>query len=105
MIVSCRRRWFCRGHKGWGCRGRGVAGFGVWGLGLAVGVSAGMLGSRVSGRGHCRVAAFGLSGLLELAFLFITVSHCAWRHVISLSKATKKRSKESAFKTRARKLT
>jgi hypothetical protein len=22
-----------------------------------------------------------------LAFLFITVSHCAWRHVISLSKA------------------
>ena len=33
------------------------------------------------------------------------MSHCAWRRVISLSKATKKRSKESAFKTRARKLT
>src|SRR5471032_3146722 len=66
-------------------------------LGLAVGVDAGVLGSGVSGRSHCRVAAFGVSGLLELAFLFITISHCAWRHVISLSKATKKRSKESAF--------
>src|SRR5471032_3605957 len=74
-------------------------------LGLAVGVDAGVLGSGVSGRSHCRVAAFGVSGLLELAFLFITISHCAWRHVISLSKATKKRSKENAFRTRARKLT
>src|SRR5471032_2175497 len=74
-------------------------------LGLAVGVNAGVLGSGVSGRGQCRVAAFGVSGLLELAILFITISHCAWRHVISLSKATKKRSKENAFKARARKLT
>src|SRR5471032_554991 len=74
-------------------------------LGLAVGVNAGVLGSGVSGRGQCRVAAFSVSGLLELAILFITISHCAWRHVISLSKATKKRSKESAFKTRAHKLT
>src|SRR5471032_879919 len=74
-------------------------------LGLAVGVNAGVLGSGVSGRGQCRVAAFSVSGLLELAILFITISHCAWRHVISLSKATKKRSKENAFKTRARKLT
>ena len=62
-------------------------------------------GSCVSGRSQCRVAAFSVSGLLELAFLFITISHCAWRHVISLSKATKKRSKENAFRTRARKLT
>src|SRR5471030_269359 len=62
-------------------------------------------GFRFSGRGRCRVAAFGLSGLLEFAFLFITISHWAWRHVISLSKATKKRSKENAFRTRAHKLT
>jgi hypothetical protein len=47
--------------------------------------------------GHCRVAALGLSGLLESAIFFITISHCAWRRVISLSKATKKRSKENAF--------
>src|SRR5476651_1613752 len=65
--------------------------------GLAVGVDAGVLGSRVSGRSHCRVAAFSVSGLHESDFLFITISHCAWRHVISLSKATKKRSKENAF--------
>src|SRR5271170_2564125 len=51
------------------------------------------------------VAAFNVSGLRESDFLFITISHCAWRRVISLSKATKKRSKESAFKTRAHKLT
>jgi len=51
----------------------------------------------VSGRGQCRVGAFGLGGLRESDFLFITVSHCAWQHVISLSKATKKRSKENAF--------
>ena len=71
----------------------------------AVGVDAGLLGSGVSGRGQCRVAAFSVSGLRDSDFLFITISHCAWRHVISLSKATKKRSKESAFRTRARKLT
>src|ERR1700712_864623 len=65
-----------------------------------VGGRAGALGSWVSGWGHCRVAAFRLSGLHESDFLFITISHCAWRHVISLSKATKKRSKENAFKTR-----
>src|SRR5476651_2574195 len=51
----------------------------------------------VSGRSQCRVGAFGLSGLRDSDFLFIPISHCAWRHVISLSKATKKRSKESAF--------
>ena len=71
--------------------------------GVAVGVSAGLLGSGVSGRSQCRVAAFSVSGLLELAFFFITISHCAWRHVISWSLATKKRSKENAFKTRAHK--
>ncbi len=65
--------------------------------GLAVGVYAGLVGSGASGRGLCRVAAFGRGGLPESDFLFITVSHCAWRHVISLSKATKKRSKENAF--------
>jgi hypothetical protein len=63
----------------------------------------GVPGSGVSGRGQCWVAAFGVSGLLELAFFFITISHCAWQHVISLSKATKKRSKENAFRTRAHK--
>src|SRR5476649_1597150 len=56
-----------------------------------------MPGFGVSGLSHCRVGAFGVSGLHESDFLFITISHCAWRHVISLSKATKKRSKESAF--------
>ena len=74
-------------------------------LALAVGVVAGLPGSRVSGLSHCRVAAFRVSGLPELAIFFIAISHCAWRHVISLSKATKKRSKESAFRTRAHKLT
>src|ERR1700733_8981934 len=64
-----------------------------------------MPGSCASGLSHCRVAAFGLVGLLALAHFFITISHCAWRRVISLSLATKKRSKESAFKTRAHKLT
>jgi hypothetical protein len=83
---------------------------GARGPGLAVGVCAGLPGSGVSGRGlcrvvgskgsgrsQCRVAAFGVSGLHESDFLFITISHCAWRHVISLSKATKKRSKENAL--------
>ncbi|WP_299704699.1 hypothetical protein, partial [Caballeronia sp.] len=46
------------------------------------------------------VAAFGLSGLLDSDILFITISHCAWQRVISWSLSTKKRSKESAFKTR-----
>ena len=50
-----------------------------------------------SGRSQCRVAAFkAFAGYLFSDF-FITISHCAWRHVISLSKATKKRSKENAF--------
>jgi hypothetical protein len=42
-----------------------------------------LLGFSVSGRGQCRGGAFGVSGLRESDFLFITVSHCAWRHVIS----------------------
>ena len=37
----------------------------------------------VSGRGQCRVAAFKVSALIRLANFFITVSHCAWRRVIS----------------------
>ena len=97
MLGLSHERWF------FARAGGRVWGFGV--LGLAVGVSAGWPGSCVSGLSHCRVAAFGLSGLLELAFFFITISHCAWRHVISLSKATKKRSKENAFRTSAHKLT
>ena len=63
-----------------------------------VGIDAGVLGSGGSGLSQCRVAAFNVSGLHESDFLFITVSHCAWRHVIlTLSKATKKQSKENAF--------
>ena len=73
----------------------------VWGL--VVGVDAGVPGFGVGGRGQYRVVAFGVSGLRESDFLFITISHCAWRHVISWSLAAKKRSKENAFKTRARK--
>ena len=57
----------------------------------------GLPGSRGSGRSLCRGGAFQVSGLLGLADFFITVSHCAWRRVISLSKATKKRSKENAL--------
>ena len=63
----------------------------------------GLLGSGLSGRVDCRVAAFQVFARFMLDVFFITISHCAWRRVISLSKATKKRSKESAFKTRARK--
>ena len=59
-----------------------------------------MPGSWVSGLGQCRVAAVSVSGLLELAYFFSTISHCAWRRVISWSLATKKRSKENAFKPR-----
>ena len=58
-----------------------VLGLAVGGLGP--GVAVGVLGSWVSGRGQCRVGAFGVSGLHELANFFITISHCAWRHVIS----------------------
>jgi hypothetical protein len=81
-----------------------VDGFGVLaGLGVAVGVGAGLPGSGVSGRSPCRVAAFNVSDLLRLTNFFITISRCAWQHVISWSLATKKRSKENAFKTQARK--
>src|SRR5471030_173055 len=75
-----------------------------WRLGLMPGFcvsgSESMPGCQVQGLavlGQCRVAAFNVSGLLRLTNFFITISHCAWRHVISLSKATKKRSKENAF--------
>ncbi|CAN7733425.1 EamA family transporter [Caballeronia sp. LjRoot31] len=67
---------------------------------LVVGVYAGLVLSVLVVEGQCRVGAFSVSGLRESDFLFITISHCAWRHVISLSKATKKRSKENAFKPR-----
>ena len=53
--------------------------------------------SSVSGRVQCRVAAFQVFAGSILDVFFITISHCAWRRVISLSKATKKRSKENAF--------
>jgi len=80
-----------------------VDGFGVFGGFGVAGES--MLGCRVPGAGgsglsQCRVAAFHVSGLRESDFLFITISHCAWRHVIPFvqsPKATKKRSKENAF--------
>src|SRR5476649_1339541 len=71
---------------------------GFWGLVGVVGV--GCLSFGVNGRGQCRVVAAWLCGLHESDFFFITISHCAWQHVISLSKATKKRSKENAFKPR-----
>ena len=87
MLAPSHERWFFARAGG---RVLGV-------LGLAVRVNGGLPGSCVSGRSQYRVAAFGVSGLLELAILFITISHCAWRRVISLSKATKKRSKENAF--------
>ena len=61
------------------------------GRGLGLGVL------EVSGRIQCRVAAFQAFAGYTLADFFITISHCAWRRVISLSKATKKRSKENAF--------
>ena len=70
---------------------------GVWAVRVWGAVGVGVLGSGVSGLNQCRVAAFNVSGLHESDFLFITVSHCAWRHVISWSLATKKRSKENAF--------
>jgi hypothetical protein len=69
----------------------GVLEGGVGGQGRAGVVGSGVSGSGVSGSGS-------MPGLRESDILFITISHCAWRHVISLSKATKKRSKESAFK-------
>ena len=57
------------------------------------GVMPWVLGSRVSGRSQCRVGAFGVSGLRESDFLFIAISHCAWRrHFLVLSdKETKQR--------------
>jgi hypothetical protein len=67
------------------------------GSGVAVGVGAGLPGSKVSGRSQYRVAAFKVFARLALAVFFITISHCAWRRVISFSKAKKKRSKENAL--------
>ena len=52
-------------------------------LGVVVGVDAGVRGFWGSGRGHCRGGAFSVCGLLRLADFFITISHCAWRRVIS----------------------
>ena len=75
----------------------GGRGLGCGRLWLVVGINAGVLGSGGSGLSQCRVVVFGVSGLLRLANFFITISHCAWQHVISLSKATKKRSKENAL--------
>jgi predicted metal-binding protein len=53
------------------------------GSGVAVGVGAGLPGSKVSGRSQYRVAAFKVFARLALAVFFITISHCAWRRVIS----------------------
>jgi hypothetical protein len=57
------------------CRG---GAFGVSGRGQCRGGAFG-----VSGRGQCRGGAFGVSGLRKSDILFSTISHCAWRHVIS----------------------
>ena len=66
---------------------------GVWAVRVWGAVGVGLLGSGVSGLSQCRVAAFNVSGLHESDFLFITVSHCAWRHVIFVQsdKETKQR--------------
>jgi hypothetical protein len=78
-----------------GCQLRGV---GRWrGSWVTVGVNAGVHGFCGSDLVHCRVAAFQVFARYALAVFFITISHCAWQRVISLSKATKKRSKENAF--------
>ncbi|MDN7178253.1 hypothetical protein M0D69_09510, partial [Caballeronia sp. SEWSISQ10-4 2] len=52
---------------------------------LVVWVDAERGGFGVSGQSGCRGGAFGLSGLRELADFFVTISHCAWWHVISFS--------------------
>ena len=83
------------GGKG-GARARGT----VWGLaswGLVGGVDAGLHGFCVSGWVHCRVAAFQVFAHLVLADFFITISHCAWRRVISWSLATKKTKQRKRF--------
>ncbi len=52
------------------------------------------------GRGWCRVAAASVSAGCILAIFFITISHCAWRHFISLSngdKETKQRKRLSTI--------
>ena len=82
-----------------GFRSHSGGGFGFAGDGGVWGGRGGCQGAvfSVSGRGQCRVVALSVSGLRESDFLFITISHCAWRRVISWSLATKKRSKENAF--------
>ena len=90
----------CAGNEGAGFTElRGMGGVGMAGSGGRSGSMPGCTGpaSRVSGLVQCRVAAFQVFARLVLAVFFITISHCAWRRVISLSKATKKRSKENAF--------
>src|ERR1700710_1069364 len=103
-ITSCSRllRFRRRGRGDSFALGEGISlapvdGFGFWVSARVVGVYARLPGSCVGGLSQCRVGAFGVCGLLRLANLFITISHCAWRHVISFSKAKKKRSKENAF--------
>src|SRR5476651_2652562 len=43
----------------------------------------------VGGRGCCRVTAAYVGAGCILAKFFITISHCAWRHFISLSNGDK----------------
>jgi hypothetical protein len=43
------------------------------------------------GLGLCRVAAAQAFARSVLAVLFITISHCAWRHFISFSDTTAKK--------------
>src|SRR5471032_2549604 len=54
----------------------------------------------VGGQGCCWVAAAYVSARSMLAVFFITISHCAWRHFISLSngdKETKQRKRLSTI--------
>ena len=46
---------------------------GVWAVRVWGAVGVGLLGSGVSGLSQCRVAAFSVSGLRELAHFFSTV--------------------------------
>ena len=75
--IAMVKRELMRGNPwGRGARFQGVV------VGLVLGWCwVGAFGA--SGRSHCRVAAFGVSDLLRLADFFITISHCAWRRVIS----------------------
>src|SRR6202020_59104 len=86
LRASVRAGW---GAAGWRCAQRKRVLCVLVGVWVAGGGNARLVSSRFRGLSCYRVAAFGLSGLRESDILFITVSHCAWQRVISLSLATK----------------